>query len=101
MVASEVKALAIQTAKATEEISSQIAEVQSATKRAVDNVGAITAVMGEIDSLPRRSPPRVNQQNAAAAEITRNIRQAADGTAQRRAGHRGHRGCKRDHQPLG
>jgi len=39
--------------KATEDISSQIAEVQSATKRAVDNVGAITAVMGEIDKVHR------------------------------------------------
>jgi methyl-accepting chemotaxis protein len=81
VVASEVKALATQTAKATEEISSQIAEVQSATKRAVDNVGAITAVMGEIDSFTATIASAVNQQNAAAAEITRNIRQAADGTA--------------------
>jgi methyl-accepting chemotaxis protein len=81
VVASEVKALAIQTAKATEEISSQIAEVQSATKRAVDNVGAITAVMGEIDSFTATIASAVNQQNMAAAEITRNIRQAADGTA--------------------
>ncbi len=81
VVASEVKALAIQTAKATEEISSQIAEVQSATKRAVDNVGAITAVMGEIDSFTATIASAVNQQNAAAAEITKNIRQAADGTA--------------------
>ncbi|HXL28646.1 MAG TPA: methyl-accepting chemotaxis protein [Bradyrhizobium sp.] len=81
VVASEVKALAIQTAKATEEISSQIAEVQLATKRAVDNVGAITAVMGEIDSFTATIATAVNQQNTAAAEITKNIRQAAAGTA--------------------
>src|SRR6266704_6893506 len=49
VVASEVKALAIQTAKATEEISAQIAEVQSATRQAVDNVGAIASIMGDID----------------------------------------------------
>src|SRR5207344_2992542 len=49
VVAPEVKAVATQTAKATEEMSSQIAEVQLATKRAVENVGAITTVMGEID----------------------------------------------------
>ncbi len=49
VVASEVKALATQTAKATEEISSQIAEVQSATRQAVDNVGAIASIMGDID----------------------------------------------------
>ena len=57
VVASEVKALATQTAKATEEISAQIAEVQSATRQAVDNVGAIAAIMGDIDSFTVRSPP--------------------------------------------
>src|SRR6266699_2230584 len=81
VVASEVKALATQTAKATEDISSQIAEVQLATKRALDNVGAITAVMGEIDSFTATIATAVNQQNAAAAEITKNIRHAATGTA--------------------
>lgn len=81
VVASEVKALATQTAKATEEISSQIAEVQSAAKRAVDNVAAITTVMGEIDRFTATIASAVNQQNTAAAEITENIRQAAAGTA--------------------
>ena len=50
VVASEVKALATQTAKATEEISAQIAEVQSATRQAVESVGAIADIMGDIDS---------------------------------------------------
>jgi methyl-accepting chemotaxis protein len=81
VVASEVKALAIQTAKATEEISSQIAEVQVATKRAVDNVGAITAVMEDIDSFTASIAQAMNQQNTAANQITENIRQAAMGTA--------------------
>jgi methyl-accepting chemotaxis protein len=81
VVASEVKALATQTAKATEEISSQIAEVQLATKRAVENVGAITAVMGEIDSFTATIAGAVNRQNMAAAEISENIRQAATGSA--------------------
>jgi methyl-accepting chemotaxis protein len=81
VVASEVKALATQTAKATEEISSQIAEVQQATKRAVDNVGAITTVMGEIDGFTATIAEAVNQQNLAAAQISENIRQAAAGTA--------------------
>jgi methyl-accepting chemotaxis protein len=81
VVASEVKALATQTAKATEEISSQIAEVQSAAKRAVENVAAITTVMGEIDRFTSTIAGAVNQQNTAAAEITENIRQAAAGTA--------------------
>jgi methyl-accepting chemotaxis protein len=81
VVASEVKALAIQTAKATEEISSQIAEVQSATKQAVENVGAIAAIMGDIDTFTATIAEAVNQQNAATTEISKNIGQAAAGTA--------------------
>jgi len=81
VVASEVKALATQTAKATEEISAQIAEVQSATRLAVDNVGAITAIMSEIDSFTATIAAAVGQQNVAANEISRNIGQAAAGTA--------------------
>jgi len=81
VVASEVKALAIQTAKATEEISSQIAEVQSATRQAVDNVGAIADIMKEIDSFTATIAAAVGQQNAATSEISRNIGQAAAGTA--------------------
>jgi methyl-accepting chemotaxis protein len=81
VVASEVKALAIQTAKATEEISSQIAEVQISTKRAVDNVGAITTVMSDIDSFTAAIARAMSQQNSAALEISENIRQAAAGTA--------------------
>ena len=81
MVASEVKALAIQTAKATEEISGQIAEVQSATRQAVDNVGAITAIMSDIDSFTSSIAAAVTQQNVAATEISQNIGQAAVGTA--------------------
>jgi methyl-accepting chemotaxis protein len=81
VVASEVKALAIQTAKATEEISSQIAEVQVATKRAVDNVGAITSVMSDIDGFTASIARAMSEQNAAAVEISENFRQAAAGTA--------------------
>jgi methyl-accepting chemotaxis protein len=81
VVASEVKGLAIQTAKATEEISSQVAEVQLATKRAADNVAAMAAVMNEIDAFTARIASAVNLQNAAAAEITESVRQAAAGTA--------------------
>jgi methyl-accepting chemotaxis protein len=81
VVASEVKALAIQTAKATEEISAQITEVQSATQRAVENVGAITTIMSDIDSFTSSIAAAVSQQNMAANEISRNISQAANGTA--------------------
>jgi methyl-accepting chemotaxis protein len=81
VVASEVKALAIQTAKATEEISAQIAEVQSATRQAVDNVGAIATIMGDIDSFTSSIAAAVAQQNMAATEISQSIGQAAAGTA--------------------
>ena len=81
VVASEVKALAIQTAKATEEISAQIAEVQSATRQAVENVGAITTIMSDIDSFTSSIAAAVSQQNTAANEISRNIGQAANGTS--------------------
>jgi methyl-accepting chemotaxis protein len=81
VVASEVKALATQTAKATEEISSQIADVQSATQQAVDNVGAIAGIMVDIDSFTAAISAAVSQQNAAANEISQNIGQAAAGTA--------------------
>jgi len=81
VVASEVKSLAIQTARATEEISSQIAEVQLATKRAADNVAAMAAIMSEIDAFTATIASAVNLQNAAAAEITESVRQAAAGTA--------------------
>ena len=82
VVASEVKALATQTAKATEEISSQITEVQSATRQAVENVGAIALIIGDIDGFTGRIAAAVSQQNAAAGEISRSIGQAASGTAQ-------------------
>jgi methyl-accepting chemotaxis protein len=81
VVASEVKALATQTAKATEEISSQIAEVQSATRQAVDNVGAIAGIMSDIDSFTAAIAAAVSQQNVATTEISQNIGQAAAGTA--------------------
>jgi methyl-accepting chemotaxis protein len=80
VVASEVKALATQTAKATEDISSQIAEVQAATKQAVDNVGAIASIMDEIDRFTAAIADAVSQQNAAANEISRSIGHAAAGT---------------------
>jgi methyl-accepting chemotaxis protein len=59
----------------------QIAEVQSATQQAVDNVGAIAAIMGDIDSFTASIAAAVDQQNAATTDISRNIGQAAAGTA--------------------
>jgi len=75
--------------------------VQVATKRAVDNVGAITSVMSYIDSFTRRSARAMNQQNTAAIEISENIRQAAAGTASVAQRIAGTAAAKREYQPLG
>ena len=80
VVASEVKALANQTAKATEDISSQIAEMQSATKSSVDAIGSINRVIGEINEITVGISAAVEEQGAATKEITRNTMQSAEGT---------------------
>lgn len=80
VVASEVKSLAVQTAKATEEISSQIQEVQGSTGKAVDAIGRITHRMQEIDAFTSDVAVSVQQQSATTMEISRNVTSAADGT---------------------
>jgi methyl-accepting chemotaxis protein len=77
VVASEVKALATQTAKATEEISAQITAVQSSTGHAVEKIGSIADVMGEIRELTGALSAAIHQQGAATAEIAQNIQRAA------------------------
>ena len=65
VVASEVKSLAVQTAKATEDISSQILEVQSSTAKAVEAIGRIANRMQEIDNHTSAVAAAVQQQNTA------------------------------------
>ena len=79
VVASEVKSLALQTEKATEEISSQILEVQSSTEKAVEAIGNISTRMREIDNYATAVAASVQQQNAATGEISQNVASAADG----------------------
>jgi methyl-accepting chemotaxis protein/PAS domain-containing protein len=79
VVASEVKSLAVQTAKATEDISSQILEVQNSTGKAVEAIGRIAHRMREIDSYTSAVAASVQQQNAATSEISQNVTSAADG----------------------
>jgi methyl-accepting chemotaxis protein len=79
VVASEVKSLAVQTAKATEDISSQIVEVQNSTSKAVEAIGRITHRMGEINNYTSAVAASVQQQNAATGEISQNVASAADG----------------------
>ncbi|MCJ2060000.1 methyl-accepting chemotaxis protein [Methylobacterium sp. J-048] len=82
VVASEVKALAEQTAKATEEISGQIARVQASTGQAVTAIGSITARIQEINGVATSIAAAVEQQGAATQEIVRNVGQAAAGTSE-------------------
>lgn len=80
VVASEVKNLANQTAKATEEISSQIHEVQGATSTAVEAIKGITNTIQEIHQVSASIASAIEEQTAATSEIARNVEQAAKGT---------------------
>jgi methyl-accepting chemotaxis protein len=80
VVASEVKSLATQTAKATENISQQIAEIQSATNVAVESIGGIGRTIGEISQIAAAVAAAVEEQGSATQEIARNVQQAAVGT---------------------
>jgi methyl-accepting chemotaxis protein len=80
VVASEVKSLASQTAKATEEISTQVAGIQSSTQQAVDAIGQIAMVMEEINQFTSAIASTIEEQIATTGEMTRNINLAADGT---------------------
>jgi len=79
VVASEVKSLAVQTAKATEDISRLIGAVQTSTGGAVDAIGRIAGRMQEIDSCTTAVSAAVQQQSAATSEISHNVTSAADG----------------------
>jgi methyl-accepting chemotaxis protein len=80
VVASEVKALANQTAKATEEISAQIQGIQEATGEAVTAIQAIGGTIAEIDEISSEIAAAVDQQGTATREIAGNVQQAAHGT---------------------
>ncbi len=80
VVASEVKSLAGQTAKATEEISTQIAEIQETTGTVVAAIGGIGGTIGRISEISTRIAAAIEEQSAATAEISRSIQLAAKGT---------------------
>ncbi len=80
VVASEVKTLASQTAKATEEIATQVSGIQGSTKDAVEAIRTIASTMDEIDRVTRTIAATVEQQNSATREIARSAVLAADGT---------------------
>jgi methyl-accepting chemotaxis protein len=80
VVASEVKSLASQTAKATEEISEQIADIQKVAGEAIDAIKGIGSIIGEVNEVATAIAAAVQQQGAATQEITRSTQFAAQGT---------------------
>ncbi|HYF84910.1 methyl-accepting chemotaxis protein [Azospirillum sp.] len=82
VVASEVKSLANQTAKATEDITGQIATIQGATREAVAAIDEIGRIITEISQISATIASAVEQQSAATQEISRNVQEAAQGTQQ-------------------
>jgi methyl-accepting chemotaxis protein len=80
VVASEVKELANQTAKATDEISQQIASVQQATREAVSAIETITKTIGEMSQISVSIAAAMEEQGAATGEIARSVQEAARGT---------------------
>jgi methyl-accepting chemotaxis protein len=82
VVASEVKALAEQTAKATDEIGQQINGIQAATQESVGAIKEISVTIGRIAEISSTIASAVEEQGAATQEISRNVQQAAEGTMQ-------------------
>ncbi|WP_338186223.1 methyl-accepting chemotaxis protein [Thalassospira tepidiphila] len=80
VVASEVKNLANQTGKATEEITSQINDIQQATSLAVDAIDEIVKMISDISERAAAVAAAVEQQTVATSEISQNVEQAAAGT---------------------
>jgi methyl-accepting chemotaxis protein len=80
VVASEVKALATQTAKATEEISAQISAIQGETNLAVDAIKAIGGTIGKMHEIATAIAAAVEEQGVATRDISHNIQLVAQGT---------------------
>lgn len=80
VVASEVKSLAGQTAKATTEISEQIAAIQSASDQTVTAIQNVASVIAEIDQIGNTIAAAIEEQGSATQEISRSVQEAARGT---------------------
>ena len=80
VVASEVKALANQTARATEEIATQIEGIQGATSEAVAAIQGIDGTIGRLNEIANAIAAAVEEQGAATGEIADSIQRAAQGT---------------------
>jgi len=82
VVAAEVKELASQTAKATEEIAGQVNSIQSATGECVNAISDISQTIREISGVATAIAAAVEQQDSATREIARSVQQAATGTSE-------------------
>ncbi|WP_448872479.1 HAMP domain-containing methyl-accepting chemotaxis protein [Desulfobulbus propionicus] len=82
VVANEIKELARQTAEATVDIKNQISEMQSTTNMTIEDIGKISEVILEINSVINAIATAVEQQSAATSEIAGNIAQASMGIAE-------------------
>jgi methyl-accepting chemotaxis protein len=82
VVANEVKELAKETAKATEDISKRIEAIQTDTKGAVEAIAQITAIIKQINDISNTIASAVEEQTATTNEIARNVGEAAKGSAQ-------------------
>lgn len=80
VVANEVKSLANQTSKATDEIGQQIEEIQSVSKRAVGAIDSIGQTIDQIHEIAGSIASAMEEQQSATAEIARNVQEAATGT---------------------
>jgi methyl-accepting chemotaxis protein len=82
VVASEVKALANQTAQATEEISAQVAAMQASTNDAVQSIGGISETIAQMSEITVSISTAIDQQGNATREIARNIQSVAAGSSE-------------------
>jgi methyl-accepting chemotaxis protein len=82
VVANEVKELAKETAKATEDISRKIEAIQTDTKAAVDAIATISDVINQINGISSTIATAVEEQNATTNEMARNVSEAAHGSGE-------------------
>jgi methyl-accepting chemotaxis protein len=82
VVANEVKELAKETAKATEDISRKIEAIQTDTKAAVDAIASISGVIHQINDISSTIATAVEEQNATTNEMSRNVSEAAHGSGE-------------------
>ncbi|SHJ87503.1 methyl-accepting chemotaxis protein [Roseomonas rosea] len=80
VVAGEVKSLAAQTARATEDISNQVSDMQRVTAETVGVIRNVSAVVGQMNEIATTIASAIEEQHAATKEIASNVAQASDGT---------------------